>query len=162
MRFQTQNPLNDDTPRAPNYGLHPSENLRALPTDGKLRSAAMLDKVRWQVILPDTIPSPLIMQNLCIKAILIYTVCRAIWHKSILFCIGLYGISWKTDLICSICRAIWRKSILFCFGLYGISWKTDLIRFVWRAIWCESILFYIGLHGILYETDLIRFVWCAI
>jgi len=49
VRFQTQNPLNDDTPRAPNYGLHPSENLRALPPDGKLRSAAILDRVRWQV-----------------------------------------------------------------------------------------------------------------
>jgi len=42
VRFQTQNPLNDDTPHAPNYGLHPSENLRALPSDGKLRSAAIL------------------------------------------------------------------------------------------------------------------------
>jgi len=78
VRFQTQNPLNDDTPRAPNYGLHPSENLRALLPDGKLRSAAMLDRVRWQVPLPDTIPSPLIIHNLCIEAILIYTVCRAI------------------------------------------------------------------------------------
>ena len=78
VRFQTQNPLNDDTPRAPNYGLHPSENLRALPPDGKLRSAAMLDRVRWQVILPDTIPSPLIMHNLRIEANLIRLVCRAI------------------------------------------------------------------------------------
>ena len=83
MRFQTQNPLNDDTPRAPNYGLHPSENLRALPPDGKLRSAAMLDRVRWQVILPDTIPSPLIMQNLCIKAILIYTVSVSYTHLTL-------------------------------------------------------------------------------
>jgi len=78
VRFQTQNLLSKHTSRAPNYGLHPSENLRALPPDGKLRSAAMLDRVRWQVILPYIIPSPLIMQNLCIKAILIYTVCRAI------------------------------------------------------------------------------------
>jgi len=78
VRFQTQNPLNDDTPRAPNYGLHPSENLRALPPDGKLRSAAMLDRVRWQVILPDTIFSPLIIHNLCIEVILIYAVWRAI------------------------------------------------------------------------------------
>ena len=78
MRFQTQNPLNDDTPRAPNYGLHPSENLRALPLDGKLRSVAILYGVKWQVILSDTIPSLLIMHNLRIEAILICSVCRAI------------------------------------------------------------------------------------
>ena len=78
VRFQTQNPLNDDTPRAPNYGLHPSENLRALPSDGKLRSVAMLYGVRWQVTSSHTIPPPLIIHNLCIEAILIYAVWRAI------------------------------------------------------------------------------------
>ena len=158
MRFQTQNPLNDDTPHAPNYGLHPSENLRALPPDGKLRSVAMLYEVRWQVILPDTIPSPLIIHNLCIEAILIHSVCRAIWRESILFRIGLYDIWTKSKLICSVWRSIWHKSILFLIELHGISCETDLIYFVWRAIWLESILYCIGLHGIWPESKLTCFL----
>ena len=106
MRFQTQNPLNDDTPRAPNYGLHPSENLRALPPDGKLRSAAILYGVRWQVTSSHTIPSLLIMHNLRIEAILIYAVCRAIRLESILFRIGLQGILCQTNWIRSVYHAI--------------------------------------------------------
>ena len=162
MRFQTQNPLNDDTPRAPNYGLHPSENLRALPSDGKLRSAAMLYRIRWQATSSHTAFSPSVMHNLWIEIDLIYAIYHAIWVESILTRIILHEILYETILIYDIWSAIWDESKLIHLILHEILRKTNLTCTIYHAIWVESILTRIILHVILCQTNWICFVYHAI
>ena len=162
MRFQAQNLLNNDTPRAPNYGLRPSENLRPLPTDGKLRFAAMLYRIRWQATSSHTAFSLSVMHNLWIETDLIYAIYHTIWDKSILTRIILHEIPFETILICDIWSAIWDESILICIILHEILFETILIYDIWSAIWDESILTRIILHGILCQTNWICFVFHAI
>ena len=162
MRFQAQNLLSKHTSRAPNYGLHPSENLRPLPTDCKLRFAAMLDRIRWQATSSHTAFSPSVMHNLWIETDLIYAIYHAIWDKSILIRIILHEIPFETILIYDIWSAIWVESILICIILHEISFETILIYDIWSAIWDGSILTRIILHSIWSESKLTCSLWRAI
>ena len=162
VRFQAQNLLSKHTSRAPNYGLHPSENLRALPPDGKLRFAAILYRIRWQATSSHTAFSPSVMQNLWIEIDLIYAIYHAIWVESILTRIILHEIPFETILIYDIWSAIWIESILICIILHEIPFETILIYDIWSTIWDGSILTRIILHGIWSESKLTYTIWRAI